>query len=80
MDINRPVSNVPELDLNRLPSVNEFPSFIDIRMVCRKKVDCRDVLIRKYGEERYNAMLLMPEPVILSSLLNFKIIIFVLYN
>ena len=81
MDLNIPsTSNVPELDLNRLPSVNEFPSFIDIRMVCRKKVDCKDVLVRKYGEERYNDMLLIPEPVILSSLLNFKIIVFVLYN
>ena len=81
MDLNIPsTSNVPELDLNRLPNVNEFPSFIDIRMVCRKKVDCKDVLVKKYGEERYNDMLLIPEPVILSSVLNFKIIVFVLYN
>ena len=70
MDSNRPSSSKPVIDLNRLPRVNKFPSFVDIRIVCRRKVDCKDVLVRKYGEEKYTFMLLKPEPVILSTILN----------
>lgn len=81
MDLNRPPSNPNELDLNRLPNnLHYFPSFIDIKVVCRKKSHCREVLVRKYGEERYNVMLQTSEPVILSCFMNFKIIIFVFYT
>ncbi len=81
MDLNNQSGNVPELDLNRLPNnVHDFPSFIDIRIVCRRKFDCRSILVRKYGEEGHNMMLRMPEPMILSCMMNFKIILFVLYS
>lgn len=77
----RHIESVTEFDLNRLPSeVQNFPSFADIRIICKKKVDCRDVLIRKFGEERYNAMLEMQQPAIISSIRNLRIVIFVLYN
>jgi hypothetical protein len=69
------------MDLNRPPSnVSDFPSSLDIRIVTRKKVDCRNVLVRRYGQEGYNAMLNSPEPVILPTVTNFMIVIFVLYN
>jgi hypothetical protein len=80
MDI-RHLETVTDLDLNRIPNeVPNFPSFADIKIVCKKKVDCRDVLVRKFGEERYNAMLQMQQPVMLSSVWNLRIIIFVLYT
>jgi hypothetical protein len=74
--------SMPELDLNVLPShVPEFASSMDIRVVCKRKVDSREVLIRKYGEVGYNAMIQSLEPVILSHVMHSsKIILFVLYN
>ena len=69
------------MDLNRSPSsVDEFPSSIDIRIVTRKKTDCRDVLVRKYGEERFTTMIRNPEPVVLPAFINNMIVVFVLYN
>ena len=69
------------MDLNRLSSsVPDFPSSLDIRIATRRKVDCRNVLVRRYGEEGYNAMLSSPEPVILPTVTNFMIVVFVLYN
>jgi hypothetical protein len=69
------------MDLNRPPSsISDFPSSLDIKIVTRRKVDCRDVLVRKYGEERYRDMLRNPEPMILPTVTNFMIVVFVLYN
>ncbi len=72
---------MPEMDLNALPDdVPGFFSFLDIRVVCRKKADNREVLIRKYGERGYDAILHNEEPVILIHVSNTRIILFVLYN
>lgn len=69
------------MDLNSTPTnISDFPVSLDIKIVTRKKVDCRDVLVRKYGEERYNAMISNPEPMVLPSFLYNMIIVFVLYN
>ena len=77
----RNVERVTNFDLNRLPiEVQSFSSFADIRIVCQKKVYCRDALVRKFGEEKYNTMLELQQPVILSTVRNLRIVIFVLYN
>lgn len=65
------------MDLNSTPTnISDFPVSLDIKIVTRKKVDCRDVLVRKYGEERYNAMISNPEPMVLPSFLYNMIIVF----
>ena len=70
------------MDLNRSPNFStfEFPCSLEIKIVCRRKVDCRDVLVRKYGEEQYHAILSNPEPMVVPTVTRFIVVVFVLYN
>ena len=54
------------MDLNRLP-VQEFNSYLDIRVVSRPKQSLRNVIVCQFGEERFEALLALPTPFIFSS-------------
>ena len=47
------------MDLNRLP-FQEFNSYLDIRVVSRSKQSLRNVIVRQFGEERFEALLALP--------------------
>ena len=69
------------MDLNQLPrDTFDFPSNLEIRVICRKKVNCRDFLIRKYGEERYNAIVGSLDPLLLANVSRYVVIMYILYN
>ena len=51
------------MDLNRLP-VQEFNSYLDICEVSRLKQSLRNVIVRQFGEERFEALLALPSPFI----------------
>ena len=56
------------MDLNRLP-FQEFNSYLDIRVVSRRKQSLRNVIVRQFGKERFEALLALPTPFIFSSYL-----------
>ena len=69
------------MDLNQPPTdTSDFPASLEVKILCRKKVHCRDVLVRKFGEERCNAILCNPEPMILAYVQRYVIVVFILYN
>jgi hypothetical protein len=69
------------MDLNQPPrDTSDFPSTLEIKIVCRKKANCRDLLVRKYGEERCNAILRNPQPLILAIVSRSVIIVFILHD
>ena len=69
------------MDLNRPPSDTfDLPSTLDIKIICRKKTNCREVLVRKYGEERCNAILRSPDPIVLAAITRLGIIVIFLHN
>ena len=51
------------MDLNRL-HVQEFKSYLDIRVVSRPKESLRNMIVRQFGEERFEALLALPTPFI----------------
>ena len=47
------------MDLNRF-HVQEFNLYLDIRIVSRPKQSLRNVIVRQFGEERFEALLALP--------------------
>ena len=69
------------MDLNQPPrDTSDFPSTLEIKILCRKKVHCRDLLVRKFGEERCNAILRNPEPLLLANVQRYVIVVLLLHN
>ena len=67
------------MDLNRAPS--DLPisfSLGDIRFVCRTKLSCKEMLVRKYGEGGFENILSSPEPFLMPTTLVSRIVILVL--
>ena len=66
------------MDLNQLP-IN-VPSTFDIKIVCRKKANHRAFLIRKYGEERANGILRNLDPLVLTNVTRYVIIVLIMHS
>ena len=52
------------MDLNRLP-LQEFNSYLDIRVDSKPKQSLRNVIVRQFGKERFEALLVLLTPFIL---------------
>ena len=69
------------MDLNLLPRESfDFPCNLEIKIICRKKASCRALLVRKYGEERYNEIIRNPDSMVLTNIARSIIIVLILYN
>ncbi len=69
------------MDLNQLPrDTFDIPSTFDIKIVCRKKANCRAFLVRKYGEERANGILRNPDPMVLTNVTRYVVIVLILHS
>ncbi len=67
------------MDLNRPPNPFSLSCTISgIRFVTRRKLDCREVLVQKYGEEWFESMIASEEPFLIPSITLGMIIIFIL--
>lgn len=67
------------MDLNEHPNFT-FPSTFDIKIVCRKKVNVRAYLVRKFGEERANGILRNPDPMVLCKVSRYLVIVLILHS
>ncbi len=69
-----------DMDLNQPPSspIPELRSSLNIKVIVRRKIACREIIVRKYGEEGYNTIVSSEDPLILLGLPNGEVCIFVL--
>lgn len=68
------------VDLNRIPPYLNLRSTLNIRVVVKTKLNCRQILIDKYGEDAYSAIIASPEPLILYRYSNDQVSIFVIVS
>lgn len=66
------------MDLNQLPTPTPRFSSLNFRFVIRKKVECRETLVRKFGEEGYNTIVASEEPLILLGFPREMVFVFIL--
>lgn len=68
------------IDLNQSPPYLNLRSSVNIRIIVKKKLNCRQVLVEKYGEDAYNAIIGSPEPLILYRYASDEVCVFVLVS
>ena len=66
------------MELNRL-LVQEFNSYLDIRVISRPKQNLRNVIVRQFGEERFEALLALPTPFIFPVILGHTVFVIIFY-
>lgn len=66
------------MDLNRLP-IREFNSSLDIRVVSRPKEALRDVLVRQFGEARFEALVALPTPFVFPVIRGHTVFVIIFY-
>jgi hypothetical protein len=66
------------MDLNLFPYPIPRFSSLNFRFVIRKKVECREILVRKYGVEGFNNIVASEEPLILLGIPREVVFVFIL--
>jgi hypothetical protein len=66
------------MDLNQPPAPTPQFSTLNFRFVTRKKIECRQTLVRKFGEEGFNDIIASEEPLILLGFLRSMVFVFIL--
>ena len=66
------------IDLNQSPPFLNLRSTVNIKLIVKKKLDTRQVLIEKFGEEGYNAIIASVEPLMLYRCTSEDVCIFIL--
>jgi hypothetical protein len=69
---------VGSMDLNLFPYPTPRFSSLNFRFIVRKKVECRETLVRKYGEEGFNNIVASEEPLILLGFPREVVFVFIL--
>lgn len=72
MDLYYLYSILDRMDLNLPPGSLPLQDFWTLKIVIRKKVDCREVLVRKYGEEEYARILASEKPLMVPSFRSYE--------
>jgi hypothetical protein len=66
------------MDLNQPPTPTPRFSALNFRFVIRKKVECRQTLVRKFGEAGFNDIIASEEPLILLGFPRDMVFVFIL--
>lgn len=68
------------IDLNQSPPYLNLRSTVNIKIVVKKKENCRQVLVERYGEEAYNAIVASVEPLMLYHYASDHVCVFILVS
>ena len=66
------------IDLNQSQPFLNLRSAVSIKIIVKKKLSSRQVLVEKFGEEGYNAVIASPEPLMLYRCSTEDVCVFVL--
>lgn len=68
------------MDLNRPPGdpVPELRSTLVFKIIVKTKIESREAIVSKFGEEGYATIIASPQPLILLGFVNNEVCIFVL--